>query len=122
MIGDGILFYLAPRKRCVFVGRAPTANWIQFHAETGGYNVKIERTTGRRPSGRKSRDSARSTATRSKDRTRRKVIEKLNGGPFPDIKFFNMGYINIGGRKVRALRHGMAGAPGTRSMGALRRA
>ena len=30
----------------------------------------------------------------------------------PDIKFFNMGEINIGGRKVRALRHGMSGVPG----------
>jgi vanillate/3-O-methylgallate O-demethylase len=40
------------------------------------------------------------------------VIEKLNGGPLPEIKFFNMGYMNIAGRKVRALRHGMAGAPG----------
>ena len=40
------------------------------------------------------------------------MIEKLNGGPMPDIKFFHMGTINIGGRKVRALRHGMAGAPG----------
>ena len=40
------------------------------------------------------------------------MIEKLNGGPFPDIKFFHMDVINIAGRKVRALRHGMAGAPG----------
>ncbi|HUJ47039.1 MAG TPA: hypothetical protein VLV55_07905, partial [Rhizomicrobium sp.] len=40
------------------------------------------------------------------------VIAKLNGGPVPDIKFFFMGEINIGGRKVRALRHGMAGEPG----------
>jgi vanillate/3-O-methylgallate O-demethylase len=40
------------------------------------------------------------------------VIEKLNGGPYPDIKFFNVGVINIAGRKVAALRHGMAGAPG----------
>jgi vanillate/3-O-methylgallate O-demethylase len=30
----------------------------------------------------------------------------------PDIKFFNMGTMTIAGRKVRALRHGMAGAPG----------
>ncbi|MEI9963618.1 MAG: hypothetical protein WDM92_01830 [Caulobacteraceae bacterium] len=40
------------------------------------------------------------------------VIEKLNGGPIPEIKFFFMDEINIGGRKVRALRHGMAGEPG----------
>ena len=30
----------------------------------------------------------------------------------PEIKFFNMGHIQIAGRTVRALRHGMAGAPG----------
>ena len=41
VIGDGILFHLE-ENRLVFVGRAPTANWIQFHAETGGYDVKIE--------------------------------------------------------------------------------
>ena len=40
------------------------------------------------------------------------MIERLNGGPLPEIKFFNMGVIKIAGRKVRALRHGMAGAPG----------
>jgi vanillate/3-O-methylgallate O-demethylase len=40
VIGDGILFHLEQNK-LVFVGRAPSANWIRFHAETGGYNVKI---------------------------------------------------------------------------------
>jgi vanillate/3-O-methylgallate O-demethylase len=40
------------------------------------------------------------------------ILEKLNGGPLPEIKFFNMDVINIAGRKVRSLRHGMAGAPG----------
>ena len=42
VIGDGILFHLAENE-LMFVGRAPTVNWIQFHAETGGYNVKIVR-------------------------------------------------------------------------------
>ncbi len=42
----------------------------------------------------------------------KQIIEKLNGGPFPEIKFFNMGEIKINGKTVRALRHGMAGAPG----------
>lgn len=40
------------------------------------------------------------------------ILEKLNRGPIPDIKFFNTDVVNIAGRKVRALRHGMAGAPG----------
>ena len=30
VIGDGILFHLA-ENNFVFVGRAPTANWIEFH-------------------------------------------------------------------------------------------
>jgi vanillate/3-O-methylgallate O-demethylase len=41
-----------------------------------------------------------------------KVLEKLNGGTIPELKFFNMDSINIKGQKVRTLRHGMAGAPG----------
>ena len=39
VIGDGILFHLE-QNSLVFVGRAPAANWLRFHAETGGYNVK----------------------------------------------------------------------------------
>ena len=33
-------------------------------------------------------------------------------GRSPDVKFFTMDAINVKGRKVRCLRHGMAGAPG----------
>src|SRR5918996_4120314 len=42
VIGDGILFHLEENK-LAFVGRAPAASWIQFHAETGGYNVKTQK-------------------------------------------------------------------------------
>ena len=42
VIGDGILLYLAENE-LLFVGRAPTVNWIQFHAETGGYKVDVIR-------------------------------------------------------------------------------
>ena len=42
VIGDVILS--RPRgKRVQSVGRAPTVNWVQFHAETGGFNVKVRR-------------------------------------------------------------------------------
>src|SRR5205807_9844095 len=40
------------------------------------------------------------------------ILEKLNGGPLPPIKFFNMGEISIAGRRVRALQHGVSGEPG----------
>ena len=42
VIGDGILFHLEQNK-LVYVGRAPSATWIEFHAATGGYNVKVEK-------------------------------------------------------------------------------
>ena len=111
MIGDGILFYLAENE-LVYVGRNPAANWIEFHAKTGGYDVETlyDDRSPSRPMGK--------PVTRKFYRYQiqgpnaEDVIKKLNGGTFPDIKFFNMGYITIAGRKVRALRHGMAGAPG----------
>lgn len=111
LIGDGILFYLA-EDEFVFVGRAPSANWIMFHAETGGYDVKVVKDdrSPARPMGKPvTRQFYRFQIQGPKAK---QVIEKINGGPFPDIKFFHMDYINIAGRQVRALRHGMAGAPG----------
>src|SRR5262249_34614607 len=39
VIGDGILFYLGEND-LAYVGRNPAANWIEFHAKTGGYDVK----------------------------------------------------------------------------------
>ena len=111
VIGDGILFYLDENK-FVFVGRAPTANWIQFHAETGDYDVTTvyDDRSPSRPMGKPvSRVNYR---YQIQGPNAEQLIEKLNGGPFPDIKFFNMDTINIAGRTVRALRHGMAGAPG----------
>ncbi|MFQ5658837.1 MAG: aminomethyl transferase family protein [Gammaproteobacteria bacterium] len=111
VIGDGILFYLE-ENRLLFVGRAPSANWIQFQAETGGYDVSIKK-DDRSPGNAKGKAVNRiSYRYQIQGPNAEQVIEKLNGGPFPDIKFFNMGSINIAGREVRALRHGMAGAPG----------
>jgi vanillate/3-O-methylgallate O-demethylase len=111
VIGDGILFHVEQNK-LIFVGRAPSASWIQFHAETGGYNVttsKDDRSPSR-PGGKPViRKHYRYQIQGPKAH---QVIEKLNGGPIPDIKFFTMDMINIAGRKVYALRHGMAGAPG----------
>src|ERR1700723_2142024 len=111
VIGDGILFHLEPNK-LVFVGRAPAANWIEFQAQTGGFNVTTTK-DDRSPSNPGGKAVVRTCYRyQIQGPNAWKVIEKLNGGPPPEIKFFDMGYINIGGRKVRALGHGMAGAPG----------
>ena len=111
VIGDGILFYLAENE-FVYVGRAPAANWLMFHAETGGYDVEIVKDdrSPSRPMGK--------PVTRINWRFQIQgpkawdIIEKLNGGPLEQLKFFNMSEMNIAGRKVRTLRHGMSGAPG----------
>ena len=42
VIGDGILFHL-DEDEFVFVGRAPAANWLEFQAETGGYDVEVDK-------------------------------------------------------------------------------
>ena len=111
VIGDGILFHLAENE-IVFVGRAPTANWIKFHAETGGYDVEVNHDP-RSPSMPMGRPVTRECYRfQIQGPNAGQLIERLNRGPFPDIKFFHMGEINIGDRRVRALRHGMAGAPG----------
>ena len=111
VIGDGILFHLAPNQ-LVYVGRAPAANWIEFHAATGGYDVKTTRDE-RSPGNPGGKPVIRSTYRfQIQGPNANHILEKLNGGPFAEIKFFNMGVINVAGRKVRALRHGMAGAPG----------
>src|SRR5206468_9387291 len=108
VIGDVILFYLA-ENRFNLVGRAPALNWITYHAETGGYDVKVEldqrwamRTDGRRKSYRFQVQGPNAMA----------VIEKALGGRPPDLKFFNMTTVQIAGTSVRALRHGMVGQPG----------
>ena len=50
------------------------------------------------------------------------VLTKANGGSLPEIKFFNMGELTIGGHKVRALHHGMSGVPGLELLGPVGRA
>ena len=111
VIGDGIMFYLAEQE-FVYVGRAPAANWLQFHAATGGYNVEIVKDdrSPSRPMGKPV--SRKFYRFQIQGPNAEQIIEKLNGGPFADIKFFNMDSITIADRKVRALRHGMSGAPG----------
>ncbi len=42
VIGDAILFHLAPNS-FDFVGRPPALNWVQYHVATGGYDAKFER-------------------------------------------------------------------------------
>ena len=111
VIGDGIIFRLA-EEECVYVGRAPAANWLMYHAETGNYDVEIikDDRSPSRPMGKPVKRICWRFQIQGPNAW--PIIEKLNGGPVEKLKFFHMSSINIAGRKVRTLRHGMAGAPG----------
>jgi glycine cleavage system aminomethyltransferase T len=107
VIGDAILFYLGP-DRLSLVGRPPAINWVQFHAETGGYDVRAERdersavNRGTRQFYRYQVQGPRALA----------VMEAVTGKAVPDVPFFNIGELAIAGHRVSALRHGMVGMPG----------
>jgi vanillate/3-O-methylgallate O-demethylase len=107
VIGDAILFHL-DRNRFSLVGRPPAANWVQYNVEMGPYRVSAER-------------DERSAVNQGRRKVFRfqvqgpnaiRLMEKVTGRPAPDIRFFHMDAFRIGGRDVRALRHGMVGQPG----------
>jgi vanillate/3-O-methylgallate O-demethylase len=110
VIGDGILFRLA-QEEFVFVGRAPVANWLTFYA-TQGYGVELRRDerSPSRPYGKAVRRDLWRFQIQGPNAW--PIIEKLNGGPVEQVRFFTMGYLTVAGERVRTLRHGMAGAPG----------
>ena len=111
VIGDGILFYLGENE-LQYVGRAPAANWLMFNAEKGGYRVEVLK-DDRSPSRPMGKPVKRiNYRFQIQGPAAWNLIEKLHGGPLEKLKFFHMGQMNIAGRTVRTLRHGMAGAPG----------
>jgi vanillate/3-O-methylgallate O-demethylase len=111
VIGDGILFH-EEQDEYVYVGRAPAANWLLFQAETGGYDVQIEvdRRSPSRPMGKPVQRKYWRFQIQGPQAWN--IIEKLNGEPLEQQRFFSMDTMTIAGQKVRTLRHGMAGAPG----------
>ncbi|MGA9882272.1 MAG: hypothetical protein WBQ34_01000 [Candidatus Acidiferrales bacterium] len=109
VIGDVILFYLE-KDLFNLVGRPPIHNWLQFHAEKGKYNVKLER--DERSAVRGGDTSRKAYRFQVQGPNAMKLIEKVLGKPAPDLKFFNMATVTIAGKQVKALRHGMVGQPG----------
>jgi len=111
VIGDHIVF----RERMdkfILVGRAPTSNWLMFCAAYGKWNVRLkyDPRSPSRPEGERVLREHYRFQIQGPDAP--KIFEKMNGGPVQEIKFFHVDWINIGAKKVQALRHGMSGAPG----------
>lgn len=112
LIGDGILFYNedAP-EGLVLIGHHLLIDWVRFNVEkaaAAGKDVhhRLEANSHMRQ-GPPTFYRYELQGPRANE-----VMEKVFAGPIPEIKFFHIGDVQIAGRPVRALRHGMAGQPG----------
>ena len=91
------------------VGHPMVIDWVTFHLERGDYEATAERDDNSvvRASG-----PPKLYRYELQGPTAAALIEQVTGAPVPDVKFFNMAEFTIAGRRVRGLRHGMAGQPG----------
>ena len=108
VIQDGILYYLED-EHLLLVGNPAAIDWVQFNAERGGFNVKAELDPIWALNKARKRSFYRYQV---EGPNAYKLLEKLHGGPLPEIKFFRSGALSIAGCKVRAMRHSMGGVPG----------
>ena len=111
MIGDGICFNLAEKVRVV--GPPVISDWVQYHAETGNFDVTVDRdeTIAYRPG------EPRLYIYQVQGPLALEMMKEVTEGTLPEIAFFSIGEFTIRGCKVRALRHGMAGTAGFEMFG-----
>jgi vanillate/3-O-methylgallate O-demethylase len=107
VIGDAVLFHLED-DLFDLVGHPMVHDWVQFHIERDGWRVRTERDDNSidRASG-----PPKTYRYELQGPTALAVLEKA-AGAVPDTRFFHMADFDIVGRRVRGLRHGMAGQPG----------
>lgn len=114
LIGDNILFR-NEEDEFQAVGIPPTISWLQYHAETGGYDVELWRDN---PSyARVGGGDPVVYRYEVQGPGAMDVIREAIGAEPPSVKFFHGTRFTIGGKTVRALRHGMAGEPGFEFVG-----
>jgi syringate O-demethylase/vanillate/3-O-methylgallate O-demethylase len=114
LIGDMIIFGIGERLVNI-VGRPTVANWVEYQALTGGYDVSVDRDE-RTLDNRKPRKTFRFEI---QGPSAWRLLEKLNGKALDQPKFFQMGTLRVAGRELTSLRHGMGGAPGLEIWGPL---
>ena len=107
VIGDGVLPRL-DETRYVLIGRPPACNWVQYHAETGDYDISIERDGNSIV-----RDGPpKNFRYQLQGPDALDVMEATIDGSLPELSFFGFAELSIDGIKFKALRHTMAGEPG----------
>jgi vanillate/3-O-methylgallate O-demethylase len=107
-IGDCVLFHLEA-ERFDLVGHPMALDWVAFHLERGGYDARADRDEN---SVDRRQGPPRVYRYELQGPTAQELVTQLTGRPVPELGFFAMTEFMIGGHRVRALRHGMAGQPG----------
>lgn len=106
-VGDGILFYLE-EEYLDLVANPSIINWMQFRLQSGKYDAHAIRDDN--SNRRQGPPKLYRYELQGPNATL--LIEKLIGHAVPKVKFFGMTDLSIAGKRVQALRHGMAGQPG----------
>ncbi|WP_233255646.1 aminomethyl transferase family protein [Naasia lichenicola] len=118
LIGDAILFYNAEGPEgLVLIGHHILLDWVRFNVEKAAAAGKDARY---RLEGNSNMREGDPTFFRYQLQgpQANAVMEKVFGGPAPEVKFFHIADVTIAGKPVKALRHGMAGQPGFEFYGA----
>ena len=118
LIGDAILFYNSEGPEgLVLIGHHILLDWVRFNVEKAAAAGKDVRY---RLEGNSNMRDGDPTFFRYQLQgpQANAVMEKVFGGPAPAVKFFHIADVEIAGRPVKALRHGMAGQPGFEFYGA----
>ena len=113
IVTDGILAREG-QDSYLLSGIPAAQHWVRYHAEKGGYDVAFR--TDPSSAFRKGGDP---TLFRYQVQGPRaaELVESAFGGPMPQVKFFHSGPIELNGRRIKALRHGMAGQAGWEFIG-----
>ncbi|MCA3748170.1 MAG: aminomethyl transferase family protein, partial [Rubrobacter sp.] len=107
LIGDAVLYHLG-QEGFDLVGHPMVLDWVEYHAEAGGYDVALERDENsavRRGAPKVYRYQLQGPEAVG-------LMQEVVEGELPEVRFFNTADVRIGGCRVRALRHGMAGRAG----------
>lgn len=111
LVGDSILVALSDDEVTI-AGFEHSLNWLQYHGETGGYNVSFSRDPA-------NPDPASKRLYRFElhGPNTWRILDEAAGAPLDRIGFFRVGRFSIAGRTVTALNHSMAAVPGQENVG-----
>lgn len=113
IVTDGILLR-EDEQRYTLSGIPAAQNWVKYHADKGGYDVSY-----RTDPSSAFRDGGDPALFRYQIQgpLAAELVERAFGGPLPRTRFFHSTRVVLAGRRLRALRHGMAGQPGFEFIG-----